>query len=72
MDNKYGLGSAKVATEHLQSQQKQARASHAVCRFCYSTTLVHCATMQDHRCASCGEWQMEVMQSYTTGRNSDY
>lgn len=72
MDNKYGLGSAKVATEHHQSHQKQARDSLAVCKFCSSTTLVHCTTMQDHRCASCGEWQMQITQSYATGRNSDY
>jgi len=72
MDNKYGLGSTKVATEHHDLHHKSDSASPAVCRFCNSTQLVFSPTMHDHRCDNCGEWQQDVPQGYSTGRSSDY
>lgn len=72
MDNKYGLGSAKVATEHHETHHKAA-VSHATnCKFCGSANLVLSPTMHDHRCADCGEWQTDIPQGYSTGRSSDY
>lgn len=72
MDNKYGLGSAKVATEHHEMHHKTP-VSHAThCKFCGSESLVLSPTMRDHRCTDCGEWQSDVPQGYSTGRSSDY
>ena len=72
MDNKYGLGSTKVATEHHESHEKKV-ASHAThCKFCLKTNLVFSPTMHDHRCADCDEWQNDIPQGYSTGRSSDY
>lgn len=72
MDNKYGLGSAKVATEHHSSHHKVhvAHASH--CKFCGSEHLVLSPSMHDHSCADCGKWQNDVPQGYSSGRSSDY
>jgi len=68
MDNKYGLGGAKVATEH-----HKVVATHPVnCRFCDSPHLTFSPTMHDHSCADCGKWQNDVPQGYSTGRSSDY
>jgi len=72
MDNKYGLGSAKVATGHHETHH-HAPATHAThCKFCSGAHLVLSPTMQDHRCANCGEWQTDIPQGYSTGRSSDY
>ena len=40
MDNKYGLGSAKVATEHHMSHHKVHAGHAAYCKFCGSEDLV--------------------------------
>jgi hypothetical protein len=72
MDNKYGLGGAKVATEHHQHHHKTASAQPLSCKFCGSLHLVLSPTMHDHSCADCGEWQNDVPQGYSTGRSSDY
>ena len=70
MDNKYALGSTKVATEHHELTHKHT--SSKACQFCGSVALVLCPTMQDHKCSECGEWQEEVAKSYATGRSSEY
>lgn len=72
MDNKYGLGSTKAATEHHESHQKTSGSQITHCKFCDRTNLVVCLTMHDHRCADCGKWQHDVPQGYSTGRSSDY
>ncbi|EUJ11731.1 hypothetical protein Meth11DRAFT_2577 [Methylophilaceae bacterium 11] len=72
MDNKYGLGSTKVATEQHTLHHKSESSTQAVCKFCNSTHLVFSPTMHDHRCDDCGEWQQDVPQGYSTGRSSDY
>jgi hypothetical protein len=73
MDNKYGLGSRKVATEH-QQQHAHKHATHVplACKFCQSTQLRLCPTMHDHQCNDCGEWQMDVPKGYAVGRSSEY
>lgn len=67
MDNKYGLGSSKVAHENHKSQAAAMR-----CRFCNSPTLTLCPTLRDHRCEDCGQWQNDVPPGYSTGRSADY
>jgi hypothetical protein len=71
MDNKYALGSTKVATEHHEASLKTDK-STIVCKYCDSDQLVMCPTMQDHKCAHCGEWQQDISKSYATGRSSDF
>jgi hypothetical protein len=68
MDNKYGLGSTRVATEHHDLHHKE---SHT-CKYCGSLDLSTSATMHDRLCNECGEWQNDVPQGYSTGRSSDY
>jgi ribosomal protein S27E len=73
MDNKYGLGSAKVANVHHEAHHKDAPALHPVkCKHCDHHDLSFSPTMQDHMCNGCGEWQNDVPQGYSTGRSSDY
>jgi len=72
MDNKYGLGSSKVATEHHETHHKPATAAALACRFCKSDQLVLSQTMHDHKCSDCGEWQNDVTPGYSTGRSSNY
>lgn len=76
MDNKYGLGSKRLATEHHQHHQRpetQSASHHALrCRFCQSTQLRLCPTMQDHQCDACGEWQLDTPVNYAVGRSSEY
>lgn len=72
MDNKYGLGSTKVATEHHETHHKTPVLHATQCKFCGSSNLVLSPTMHDHRCSDCGEWQLDVPQGYSTGRSSDY
>lgn len=73
MDNKYGLRSTKVATEkHEQSHPRAADALALRCKYCGSTHLILSATMHDHRCEDCGEWQQDIPAGYSTGRSSDY
>ncbi len=72
MDNKYGLGSAKVATVHHDAHHKETVLHATECKFCGSNQLAISTTMQDHLCNACGEWQNDVPQGYSTGRSSDY
>jgi hypothetical protein len=72
MDNKYGLGSTKVATEHHETHRKTPDSHTVKCKFCGSSDLILSPTMHDHRCNACGEWQNDVPQGYSTGRSSDY
>lgn len=71
MDNKYALGSTKVATEHHEANHK-ANQSEAQCKFCEAKQLVFCPTMQDYKCSHCDEWQLNAEKSYAMGRSSDY
>lgn len=72
MDNKYGLGGAKVATEHHETHHKTGRHGPEKCKFCGHDQLILCPTMHDHRCAACNEWQNDVPQGYSSGRSNDY
>ncbi len=72
MDNKYGLGSSKVATEHHETHHKSAETHTLQCKFCGSSDLTLSPTMHDHLCNACGEWQNDIPQGYSTGRSSDY
>lgn len=75
MDNKYGLGSRRLATEHHQGHKQPLRhASHHTmqCRACKNTNLRLCPTVEDHQCNDCGEWQQDMPAGYAIGRNSDY
>ncbi len=72
MDNKYGLGGTKVATE-LHETHHKTPALHAVqCKFCGSRHLEPSPTMHNHFCADCGEWQNDMPEGYSSGRNSNY
>ena len=66
MDNKYGLGSSKVAVE-LHKDKKSMQ-----CNACKSKKLHFCPTMKDHQCEDCGEWQNDIPMNYSTGRSADY
>lgn len=73
MDNKYGLGSKRLASEQHHPSHLHAASHHALqCRFCSSQQLRLCPTMQDHQCDDCGEWQLDAPASYAAGRSSDY
>ncbi len=72
MDNKYELGSTKVATEHHETHHKTPVLHATNCKFCGGANLVPSPSMHDHRCADCGEWQADIPQGYSTGRSSDY
>lgn len=71
MDNKYALGSTKVATEHHETVHKSSHPAQT-CKFCDVAELVFCPTMQDYKCSHCDEWQMNAGKSYALGRSSDY
>ena len=71
MDNKYALGSSKVAHEHHDAKLKEA-APVLHCRFCSSTHLIYSPTMEDHHCQDCGQNQGDLPQGYSTGRSADY
>lgn len=73
MDNKYGLGSAKVATVHHETHHKDEAVLHVTeCYACGSHQLSLSTTMHDYVCVDCGEWQNDIPQGYSTGRSSDY
>lgn len=72
MENKYGLGSTKVAQEHHDANHKSTAIHPVQCKFCGSKKLALSPTMHDHLCNDCGEWQNDVPQGYSTGRSSDY
>ncbi len=71
MDNKYALGSTRVAVEHHELHHK-VQSAPLVCKFCGNDRLVLSPTMHDHRCSNCGEWQDDISKGYSTGRSSDY
>jgi len=72
MDNKYGLGSAKVAVKKHEQNHKTETIHPTECKFCGSSSLTLSPTMHDHLCNDCGEWQNDIPQGYSTGRSSDY
>ena len=72
MDNKYGLGGAKVAQVHHDAHHKEEVLHATECKFCGSNKLALSPTMHDHLCSECGEWQNDVPQGYSTGRSSGY
>lgn len=72
MDNKYGLGSARVATAHQETRQKSSAGAVMLCQYCSSDQLILCPTMDDHYCKSCGQYQSDVPLDYATGRSSLY
>lgn len=72
MDNKYGLGSTKVATEQHETHQKTPVTHDVKCKFCGSQDLTLSPTMHDHLCNACGQWQNDIPAGYSTGRSSDY
>lgn len=72
MENKYGLGSTKVAQEHHDANHKTPTIHPVQCKFCSGNNLALSPTMHDHLCNDCGEWQNDVPQGYSTGRSSDY
>lgn len=72
MDNKYGLGSTKVATEHHETHHKSPVVHTKYCKSCGGSELVLSQTLHDHRCVECGELQNDIPQGYSTGRSSDY
>jgi hypothetical protein len=72
MDNKYGLGSAKVATAHHELHHRPEQPHLLACRFCYSIQLILCPTLNDHYCKECGEYQGDVPAGYSTGHSADY
>ena len=71
MDNKYGLGSAKVACAHHETKRHSSPLP-ATCRLCGSERLTLCPTMNDHFCVDCGEYQRDLPLGYSTGRSADY
>lgn len=71
MDNKYGLGSVKVAHAHHDAKYKDL-AFHSSCKYCGSDQLTLCPTMNDHFCKDCGQYQDDVPAGYSTGRYVDY
>ncbi len=72
MDNKYGLGSAKVATAHHETHHKPSSTQSMACRFCNSSNLIFCPTLEDHYCKECGEYQSDLPAGYSTGHSADY
>jgi hypothetical protein len=72
MNNKYGLGSAKVAHVHHDAKQGASASPAATCHKCGGNRLILCPTMNDHFCKDCGEYQSDVPAGYSTGRSADY
>lgn len=71
MDNKYGLGSAKVAHIHHDAKHPASEAALS-CHHCGGTRLILCPTLNDHFCKDCGQYQGDVPAGYSTGRSADY
>jgi hypothetical protein len=72
MENKYGLGSTKVACAHHEVKHKPAAISGVACRFCQSVQLLLCPTLNDHYCKECGQYQSDIPLGYSTGHSADY
>ncbi|WP_109014849.1 hypothetical protein [Novimethylophilus kurashikiensis] len=71
MDNKYGLGSARVAHAHHEAKHGPAHFAPP-CKYCGGAHLTLCPTMNDHFCKDCGRYQEDVPAGYSTGRHPDY
>ncbi len=71
MDNKYGLGSAKVATAH-HNLVHAANGVLMVCRHCSGSNLTLNLSLNDHYCEDCGQYQEDIPLDYSTGHSSDY
>lgn len=69
MDNKYALGSTKVAHEHHDLKTVK---TPLACRFCGHNHLVYCPTMRDHHCPECDKYQEDIPAGYSTGRSANY
>ncbi len=72
MDNKYGLGSAKVAYAHHEATHKSSSAPAKACLYCGHDHLTLCPTLNDHYCEACGKYQDDVPEGYATGHIADY
>jgi len=72
MDNKYGLGSAKVAHAHHEAKHKHTPLMTRICAHCGHDHLTLCPTMNDHYCAKCGQYQNDVPLDYSSGHSADY
>jgi ribosomal protein L32 len=72
MDNKYGLGSAKVAHAHHESKLKSSHLPARACSNCGHDRLILCPTMNDHYCEKCGQYQNDVPMDYSSGHSADY
>lgn len=71
MDNKYGLGSTRVAHAHHDAVKATVE-TPLTCRFCGSQHMTLNTTMNDHFCKDCGQYQGDVPAGYSTGRSVDY
>lgn len=71
MDNKYALGGTKVAHEHHDAKLKSTHPPPH-CRFCMSVQLIYNATLDDHLCDECGQYQEDMPKGYSSGRSSNY
>jgi hypothetical protein len=58
MDNKYGLGGAKVAHAHHETKLKSSSTSTQACHSCRHDRLIYCPTLSDHYCVKCGNIRM--------------
>lgn len=72
MDNKYGLGSAKVAHAHHEATHKPMSSTPTICVHCGHVELSWCPTLNDHFCDGCGQYQEDVPAGYATGHNANY
>lgn len=72
MDNKYGLGSAKVAHAHHEATHKSSSVSSKGCIHCGHDRLTLCPTLNDHFCEECGQYQDDVPVGYATGHSANY
>lgn len=72
MDNKYGLGGARVAHAHHDAKESSLAKPEMICRFCGHDQLTLCPTMNDHFCKDCGKYQGDIPMGYSTGRYADY
>jgi hypothetical protein len=70
MENKYGLGSTKVAQK--QHDAKVKATSVKACKFCGHGSLTLCPTLSDHYCEKCGKYQDDLPTGYSTGRSADF
>jgi hypothetical protein len=72
MDNKYGLGGAKVAHAHHETKLKSSSTSTQACHSCRHDRLIYCPTLSDHYCVKCGKYQNDIPTGYSSGHSADY